>query len=121
MLKHSVLSAVASAKRAMGDLAVNAELVQRGTATVVPGSPPVYGEQVHPIRVVLTTYMAKEIDGERILASDVQGLIFPEPGVPVPEPNFFVRVGTKTWRVIHNNKAMAGDEVALSQVQLRRV
>lgn len=119
MLKSTVLNAVAVAKRAVQDLAVPAVLVQRGEVSHVPGLAPDYPVVNSAVQVVITEYDSKEIDNDRILASDLQGLIFPETGQPVPKPNDQLRVGVVTYRIIQNRRVMAGDSLALSQTQLR--
>lgn len=119
MHRETVLAGVARAKSAIQDLAIPATLVTRGAAVQVPGSTPTYPETTSAIKIVLSGYTAKEIDGERVRASDLAGLIFPETGHPVPQPNDRVVVDSVSYRIIQNNKVMAGNEVALSQVQLR--
>jgi hypothetical protein len=119
VLKADVLAGVAAAKVAVQDLATSMQLVRRGEAVHVPGSAPTYPEAVHNVMVVLTSFKTSEVDGDRIRASDQFGIIFPETGKPIPEPNDFVRNSVVSYRVLHNNKVMAGDTVALSQVHLR--
>ena len=119
MLKAQILSAVAIVKTAVQDLVFDAKMVVRGASVHVPGSAPSYPETLYDVKVFWSSYKAKEIDNDRILASDMQGLIFPETEKPVPKPNDMIRVGSTNYRIIMNDKVMAGDEVALSQVQLR--
>lgn len=123
MLKETVLAGVATAKKAVQNLAIPAKLVARTAVTHTPGQAPTATEAISDIKIVLSGYKEKEIDNDRIKANDLAGLIFPEEGQPIPEANFLVRYGPTfglEYRVIANNKVMAGDEVALSQVQLRK-
>lgn len=133
MLKATVLSAVATAKQAVQDLAIPASLVSRTAQAYVPGQPVTEIEVVTPIKMVLVRYKISEIDGERVQATDWQALVFHDDGTPVPKANDVIRVnrfamssigvGAETtladYRVIDNARTMAGDVVALSQVQLR--
>lgn len=127
MLKQTVLGAVRTAKFALDDLVIMAKLVTKGEAVHVPGSAPTYPESLKDISIVLVSYKAKEIDGDRIRANDVQGLVFPEDGNPVPNTNDVIRVlpadsGAFTpgdYRVIVNDKTFAGNALAVSICQLR--
>lgn len=124
-LQSTILAAVAKAKLAIGDLVEPCHLVQRGEAVVTPGSPPTYPEVIYNVGMTPTSYEALEIDGDRIKASDVKGLIFPEKGVPTPDTNDILRqldgAGNvvRSFRIMYNDKVMAGSVVALSQVQMR--
>lgn len=70
--------------------------------------------------MVMTAYDAKEIDGDRIQASDFQAIVLPAADITqVPEPNDVIRIELLDYRVVMNSKVMAGDSVALSQLQLR--
>jgi len=122
VLKSTILSGVAKAKSSLQDLAIPAKLVSRTPTVHVPGVAPVSTEVVTDISIVLSSYREKEIDGDRIKASDLAGIIFPEDGQPVPESNDLVKYGpnfSTIMRILANNKVMAGEDVALSQVQLR--
>lgn len=119
MLKQQVLDSVKAVKLAVQDLAVDATLVVRGDPTYVPGSAPTYGTSNVAVKVVLSSFEFKEIDGDRIRASDVQGLVFPEEGKPIPKPNDQLTISSVTYRIISNERVMAGDEAALSRLQLR--
>jgi hypothetical protein len=121
VLKSTVLGAVESAKQAVGDLAIPANLIRRGEAIFVPGSPPTYPETQYDVKIVITSFQTKEIDEQRIRSSDRKGLIFPESGQPTPQPNDLIEAGGSLFRIIYNDKVMAGDAVALSQVHLRLV
>lgn len=126
MLKSTVLNAVQAAKTAVQDLAFGAKLVIRGAANHVPGQKPTYSETLHDIKIVPSKFEDKEIDGERIRATDLRWLVFPEPGYPIPSTNDLVRLSTAVgefragdYRIVNNDKVMAGDSTALSQLQIR--
>lgn len=127
MLKSTILSAVRTAKFALDDLVIVAKLVIKGEAVHVPGSAPTYPESLKDISIVLVSYKAKEIDGDRIRANDVQGLVFPETGNPVPATNDVIRVLEEDcgefvpgdYRVIISEKTFAGNALAVSICQLR--
>ena len=90
----------------------------------VPGTVPSTSNNQSDIGVVMDKFDTKEIDGDRIRASDFKVLVFPEAGQPEPSTNDIVRgdldgTGVKDYRVLHNDKVMAGNAVALSQLQLR--
>lgn len=120
MLKATVLMAVAKAKVAVQDLAEDAVLMKRVPAPHVPGQAAGHVSTPYPIKLVRTSYHAREIDGDRIRASDYKGLVFTEIHGKIPEPNDLVNVGPLSYRVLVNDKVMAGDSVALSQLQLRQ-
>lgn len=120
MLKQDVLAGVEAAKVAVQDLAVPLQLIKRGVSTHVPGSAPTHTETAYPVMVVLVSFKTKEIDNDRIRASDRSGLIFPEVNQPTPEPNDLIRGSGIEYRILYNDKVMAGDTVALSQVHLRQ-
>ena len=126
MLKATILAAVESARKAVQDLAVECEHVVRGMPVHIPGVAPQHSETLTDVSVVFTRYETKEIDGDRIRASDYKGLLFPGSLTPVPDTNDFIRVAEDSkdvaagdYRVIYNDKVMAGDTVALSQLHLR--
>lgn len=130
MLKASLLSAVNASKRAVQDLAVLAVLIRRGDPVHVPGSAPTYPEVTEIVSIVPVAYKISEIDGDRIKASDIKGLVFPEAESTIALPNDIIRIAQVSsapgfpngdYRVILNDKVMAGDMVALSQLQLRRM
>lgn len=127
MLKTQVLNAVKAAKSALSDLVVTVSHVQRGVAVHVPGTAPTYPETLTDVSIVFVKYESKEIDGQRVLASDWKGLVFPEDSVN-PLPNDIIRVPSGLtdllagdYRIIDNDKTMAGDTVALHTLQLRKL
>lgn len=128
MLKSSVLSAIAAAKVAVQDLVFPAVHVQRGAAVHVPGSTPTYPETLTDISVFFAKYKITEIDGDRIQASDWQGISFPEAGQPIIKANDIIRipvtiesVAAGDYRVVNNEPVMVGSAPALYQMQLRPV
>lgn len=124
MLKSVVLQAVATAKTAVQDLAIPCKLIQQSMPVHVPGTTPVSTPVESDISIIHDKFDSKEIDGDRIRATDHKVLVFPEVGQPVPDTNDIIRgdidkSGVKSYRVLRNEKVMAGDTVALSQVHLR--
>lgn len=127
MLKSTVLQAVATAKKAVQDLAIKSQLKRRGAAVYVPGTAPTYPDiLVGDVYIVPTKFDHKEVDGDRIKTSDIKGLVFPESNQPAPIANDVINgnldgTGVKDYRVINNDPVMAGDTIALSQIQLRLI
>lgn len=121
MLKDTIVAAVGKAKLALTDLAVPAQLVVRGEVSYIPGVPVSPDETSHSVKVVMTKYAIGEIDGDRIQASDLKGLSFPELNVPTPKIDDRLIVGSSTYRILYNELVMAGDVPVLSQMQLRPV
>lgn len=120
MLKSVVMSAVSQARKAVQDLGVDGLIIQRIQKPYVPGTVPDYTEIRTAVKVVMSGYKSFEIDGDRIQARDLQGLVFPIDGTDiVPEPNDVIRIDDIDYRVVSNEKVMAGNTVALSQLQLR--
>lgn len=119
-LKATIFRAVNIAKAAIQDLGVDALLIKRCQDAYIPGSSPTFSELTYPVKMVMTAYDAKEIDGDRIQASDFQAIVLPAADITqVPEPNDVIRIELLDYRVVMNSKVMAGDSVALSQLQLR--
>lgn len=128
MLKAVVLAGVAKTKEAVQDLAVLVKHVKRGTVTHVPGSAPVYPETLTDVSMIFTRYQSREVDNDRIQASDWRGIVFPATSLPVFNTNDVIRIATGLqdiiagdYRIINDDKIMAGDTVALHQLQLRRI
>lgn len=127
MLKAVILAGVAKAKEAIQDLAVTVKHVKRGAVTHVPGSAPAYPETLTDVSMVLTRFQSREVDNDRIQASDWRGIVFPTTSLPVFNANDVIRVATGLqdiiagdYRIINDDKIMAGDTVALHQLQLRK-
>lgn len=128
MLKSVILAGVAKAKQAVQDLAVSVNHVARGAAVHVPGSVPAYPETVTAVSMVFTKFDTREVDEDRVQASDWRGLVFPETGLPDFNTNDIIRVASGLqdvvsgdYRIVNDDKVMAGDAVALHQLQLRRL
>lgn len=127
MLKSIVLAAVSKAKEAIDDLAVSVQHVKRGAATYVPGSAPTYPETLQSVSVVFTRFQSREVDNDRIQASDWKGIVFPNNYLLIFDTNDTIRVPaglpnilSGNYRIINDDKVMAGDTVALHQLQLRK-
>lgn len=122
MLKSTVMSAVAQMKDAIEDLGIDAFVVERTADPYVPGQPQTYTTENRPIKLVLTKYKLKEIDNDRILAGDYQGIVFPEKSGTVLDlkVNDLIYDGQSYWRVMGEDRVMAGTSVALYVLQLRR-
>jgi hypothetical protein len=126
VLKAQILSAIAVAKSAVQDLAVVVQHVKRGAVVHVPGTAPVYPETLTSVSVVFTKFDVKDIDGQRVIATDWKGLVFPETGLQ-PLPNDVLRVPTGLtdiaagdYRILDNDQVNVGDTVALHQLHLRK-
>jgi hypothetical protein len=125
-LKAKIIAAVEKARIAVDDLKISTTHVRR-VATHVPGAAPTVAETLTPnVSVLFTRYDAKEIDGDRVLSSDWRGLVFPLTALPDIRVSDQIRVAATTgdviagsYRVMYNEKVMAGDKVVLHQVQLR--
>jgi len=128
VLKAAILAGVERARLAIQDLAVQVKHVKRGATVFVPGSAPTYPETLTDVSMVFTRFESREIDSDRIQASDWRGLVFPANTLPIFDTNDVIRVATDfqdlvagDYRVINDDKIMAGDTVALHQLQLRRL
>lgn len=113
---------------AIQDLAVLVKHVKRGASVHVPGSAPTYPETLTDVSMVFTRFESREVDGDRIQASDWRGLVFPASTLPIFNANDVIRIATGfqdvaagDYRIINDDKVMAGDTVALHQVQLRKL
>jgi hypothetical protein len=125
-LKEVVLSGVATAEKSISNLKVPAQLIRRTPQAHVPGQAPTNDETTYDTYVVITSFRTFEIDGDRIKVSDLMGLVFPTdlPVVPTADDVLNTMTDdrstvTARYRIIYNDKVMAGDQVALSQLQLR--
>jgi hypothetical protein len=128
MLKSSILAAIGKVKSAVQDLAITVSHVVRGAAVHVPGSAPTYPETSTDVSIVIVKFQAKEIDGDRIQASDWLGLVFPRSDFldfnandVIRIPGGLVNIAGGDYRIINNDKVLVGDTVALHQLQLRRL
>ena len=116
MLKSQVLQAVKAAKSAVQDLAVDALLVRGVARAFVPGQPAAYDETTSPLKLIVTRFDNKEIDGERIMASDLKAIVF---GEVQTYANDYVTMASKSYRFVASRPSMVGSEVAASELQLR--
>jgi hypothetical protein len=128
VLKSTILLALQRAKPALQDLAIDVSHVKRGAAVHVPGSAPTYPETSTAVSVVFTRYQAKEVDGDRIQASDWLGLVFPRVDLLDLNTNDIIKVPAGLvnliqgdYRIINDDKVLVGDTVALHQLQLRKL
>lgn len=125
MLKLTIIHAVATAREALGDLLISATIIKRDPSVHVPGSIPRYAETETSVTIYKSRYVEREIDGDRIRASDFKALVFlvdaNEPLLPgaTPEANDLIRDYGGTYRVIRANHVMAGDTIVLSEIQMR--
>jgi hypothetical protein len=128
VFKSKILTAVAQAKVAVQDLAVVVSHIKRGAAVHVPGTAPSHSETFTAVSIVFTRFEAREVDQDRIQASDWRGLVFPETGLSDFNTNDIIRVPSGLqditagdYRIVNDEKVMAGDAVALHQLQLRKL
>lgn len=127
MLKAQVLAAVAAAKVAVQDLAITCNSVTRAPPVHVPGVAPVYVETLTAVSIVFTKFESKEIDESRVMASDWKGLVFQETGLVILTngvirvPAGLVNIASGDYRILNNDKIMAGDTVVLHQLHLRKL
>jgi hypothetical protein len=126
-LKATVLSAVQSAKVAVDDLKISAQYVKRGAAVHVPGSAPSYPETLTDVYVVMTRFESREVDNDRVMASDWKGLVFYEPSLPNFQLNDLIRFAEDhddlkagDYRITYNDQVTVGGRTALHQLYLRR-
>jgi hypothetical protein len=125
VLKDTVLKAVATARRAFGDLLIDAKIVKREILKHIPGTTPRYPETEADVKIYMSRYSQKEIDGDRIKASDFRVIVFPVDSnsllLPneVPTVNDLIRVGDVQYRTMFSNNVMAGDQVAIAEVHMR--
>lgn len=125
-LKATVLSAVQSAEEAVDDLKIAAKYVKRSAAVHVPGSVPTYSETLTDVFVVMTRFESREVDGDRVMASDWKGLVFYKPSLPVFQLNDLIRFTTDfgdvkagDYRIVYNDQVTVGGRTALHQLHLR--
>lgn len=129
MLKSTILGAIKSAKSAFEDLLLTVEYVARAAVEYEPGDEYEASEESGiSVRMVFTRFDSREVDGDRIQASDWRGLIFPETGLPRFNTNDVIRVPPGLVDVIEGdyriktyNPVMVGDTVGLHQFQLRKL
>ena len=125
-LKATVLAAVQSAEEAVEDLKIPAKYVKRSAAVHVPGSVPTYSETLTDVNVVMTRFESKEVDDDRVMASDWKGLVFYKSSLPTFQLNDLIRFATDfgdvkagDYRIVYNDQVTAGGRTALHQLHLR--
>lgn len=119
MLKSIVLSAVEALREAVADLKVPATLTRRTANPYVPGAAPTFTEASHRVEVVYQRYAEREIDHDRIKASDYKAILFRDQTSPPPAVNDLVVIDSNSFRVINPQHVMVGDAVAVTVAQLR--
>jgi len=126
-LRATVLSAVRTAETAVEDLKIPAKHVKRGAPIHVPGSSPNYPETLTDVFVVMTRFESKEVDEDRVMASDWKGLVFYKPELPTFQVNDFIRfvddfgdVRAGDYRITYDDQVTAGGRTALHQLYLRK-
>jgi len=77
--------------------------------------------------MVFTRFQSREIDNDRVQASDWRGIVFPNNYQLIFDTNDIIRVPvglqnvlSGNYRIINDDKVMAGDTVVLHQLQLRK-
>ena len=122
MLQATVLKGVQTAKKALGDLAINCILKSRTPAAYVPGQPVSYNESSKTVKGVVTKYRKDEIDGTMIQSHDVLIILFLNDDLSgIPKLNDTVTANGVVYRVMSNNPMFAGSEIAFNMIQGRPV
>lgn len=126
-LKATVISAVQSAETAVEDLKIPALHVKRSAPVHVPGSAPTYPETLTNVFVVMTRFESREVDEDRVMASDWKGLVFYKPTLPIFQVNDLIRFVTDfddvkagDYRITYDDQISAGGRTVLHQLYLRR-
>lgn len=125
-LKASILDAVQAAEEAVDDLKIAAQYVKRGAAVYVPGFAPTYPETLTDVYVIMVRFESREVDGDRIMASDWKGIVFYKPTLPEFQLNDMIRfaddhgdVKAGDYRITYNDQVTVGGRTALHQLHLR--
>jgi hypothetical protein len=116
-MQATVLKAVKTAVKAIGDLAVPATHMIRTATVYAPGGATQYTSTNQAVDVVISSYESKEIEEDRELASDVKILVFN--AKVIPKLNDMLTVNDKQYRVMRSKPTYAGSEIAFSTVQAR--
>lgn len=107
---------------------IQCEYVQRVPAAYVPGQSPTFVTTVISIGLIPTRYEDKEIDGDRIRATDWRGLVIASDLVTDFKVNDVIRVGVKIpaidmlagdYRINYDDKVSVGGKTILHQLNLR--
>lgn len=116
-LQATVLKAVQTAVKAIGDLAVPAIHTIRTATVYAPGGATQYTTENQDVDVVISSFESKEIEADRELASDTKILVFN--AKVIPKLNDTLTVNGKQYRVMRGKPVYAGSEIAFSTVQAR--
>lgn len=120
MLNADILSAVQQSAKVLrdGGLTATAQLLIRDNPTTyTPGQSITQTETSHTVDAVITSYAEKEIDGDRIQATDLKAILV-APAV-TPNVNDILVVNGVRRRIVRPNLIMVGDTVAAAELQLR--
>ncbi|MNR37518.1 hypothetical protein D3C85_1555430 [compost metagenome] len=90
-----------------------------------PGSGPSYdpGEPIitdHPAHIVLTDYSNREIDGQRILATDRKALVEPAIGIEPTTSDLLVTADGATLTIVNVDLLRPATTTVLYMIQARR-
>lgn len=117
MLKADVLSAVIAAREAIQDLVTEVSVTTRTVNPHMPGQPTTYTEVVKTMKLAVVEYTDREIDGERVRATDMKGILFPMDGFV--SVNDTIAFNGQSLRVLNNKPTMVGEAVAVNTLQMR--
>lgn len=129
-LKSTILAAIKTVVPALQDLAIVVSYIDRSAPVYVPGSQPTYPVNSLNLSIVIVKFTTKEVDGDRIQASDWLGVVIPDTSAINPpkfNANDLIRVpsGLKLaagdYRIVDDNKVLVGDTTVLHQLQLRKL
>lgn len=120
-LQSVIHNAVAQTQKALGDLVLEAELIRGQDLPYQPGKIVVSDPVPYTVHVVKSEFTLKEIDNDRILASDCQMIIFHGTSI-IPKPNDLVKIpNDASFRLVKLLSVHAGSEIVLSVAQARPV
>jgi hypothetical protein len=118
VLKADVLAAIEESRTALQDLLTEVRVLTRTPPAVhVPGSPVVYTEAELSMKMVITRFEEREIDGQRIKTSDVKAILYPIDGDVTL--NDIIIFDNTSYRVLNNQPVMVGNQVGVHTLQLR--
>lgn len=109
-LEAKMVAAVASAFLAAGDLVRSVTVRRRRVGDFDPalGEPERIVEEWREVEAVVSDYAAREVDGERVKATDRKVTIKARATLPEPRPGDAIEVGAETFHVKHVETARAG-------------
>lgn len=120
MLSDDVLAAVQSSAALLkaNGLTATATLLSRTNPSVyTPGQAVTQTETSHSVDAVVTSYDEKEIDGDRVQATDVKVILVAPP--VTPKVNDVMVVDGVRRRVVMPKLIMIGSQLAAAELQLR--